>query len=244
MLQLLYHNALIRFAFVLFVFGMIFILIVLPVEVGVLWLKILFGTVAFLIILAFIQEIVYIRSSKGKYLDLALLLIKTRELENILGFFGAEGKGLYEKANDLFNEDEAFLDEVLYIATARNEAMHGDAKINNIAELLKSTKRIKRFLMSHVLLSIRLYYYLSNIVVILYPFYLTFVLYFFNVTHSIGKLLASVSLLYIFNKIVRLKIGQRNYLIVVLLTFIYTVLIMYENGQYWYLFVDGVKNVF
>ena len=219
-----------RFAFVFLVVATLFIVITLPVDNSVIYLKLLFATVVFLLIVAFFQELVFLRSKEARYLDLALLLRKTSELEHILTLFGAEGKGLYEKTQSLFPDDTALLDEILLIATARNNAMHGDGKVKDIDELLQRSKEIKKFFLSHIPFSARLFDYMAKIAVILYSSYLTF-LFYTHYTQHLGKLLALFFVLYMVNDFLKLFFGNRNYLIFVTVTSVGII-------------IAGVKNVF
>jgi hypothetical protein len=243
LLRLLYHNSLLRMALGISLYAVVIIILIVPIKFAVVSLKILFFFILFLVVLALIQELLFLRSKGAKYLDLALLLRETRELEHILTLFGAKGKGLYDKTVDLFAEDEALLEEILMIANARNKAMHGDGRVENIKQLLKKSREIKRFFLSHISLVNKIFHYVADASVVLYSLYLTFVVY-HTATHSIGKLLLALLLFFELNKFLRLLFDDKWYIALLFLSSIFTVLMIVKNGLYWDMVMNGVQSVF
>jgi len=243
MLHLLYHNIFIRLALVLLISGILILFTIVPPELALFWLKILCLSVIFLIVVAIINEFLFLRSEQAKYIDLSLLLMKTRELENILGSFGAEGKGLYEKAEYIFPNDKELLNEVFFIAKARNDAMHGDAKIKNLKEVLEKSKKIKKYFLSIVPLSTRIINYIASFIVFANSGYLLTLTY-IKYTHDLGKLLLWFILFYTINSFFYKTFGAKNYLVIVFLVLLYSILLMYENGKYLFMLADRIKDAF
>jgi len=209
-------------------------------KLAVLLFKFLFLYVIVLVVVGVIKEFLFLRSEQAKYLNLVLLLIKTRELENILTFFRAEGKGLYEKAENIFSDDKELLKEILVIAKVRNKAMHGDAKIINIIEILAKVKQVKKSFLSYIPILRRITDKIAYFIIYATSIYLTYILY-THYTHDIGKLLLSFIISYIFLKT---NFRSRNYFLIVFLILVYSILLIYENGKYLYIVVNRLQDAF
>lgn len=77
------------------------------------------------------------------YHHLARLLIITKRMEHSLENMGAEGKGLWEKADSVEQYlPDGMMDNILKIADARNKAIHHNPKIDDINSILQQAKTI------------------------------------------------------------------------------------------------------
>lgn len=78
------------------------------------------------------------------YNDLAIIVEETRKLETFLDKQGGEGKGLWEKSDNLKEKlPSGITDRILCVALARNKAMHGSAQIDDIDLILNEIKFIQ-----------------------------------------------------------------------------------------------------
>jgi len=169
-------------------------------------------------ILSVIYEFIIFISYKER--NYAKILMITKECEHYLDMLGAEGKGLYEKAESL-TDDKKFLDEVLYVAEARNAVVHNE-KIQNFKQAYKAARRIKR--------EIKKIY--SKVLFRLWRFRLLFVffilvnlfsVYMFYKYHGLGGLFVALSIAFFTFKLLK----ELYFRLFFLVTIGYIVLIYY-----------------
>lgn len=91
-----------------------------------------------------LQELLFFINKKlYAYKELAKLIIYTRKIERGLENFGGKGKGMYEKAQSLQEYlPKSFLEDILFVAEARNNAIHGSSKIDEYKKIIDKAKNI------------------------------------------------------------------------------------------------------
>ena len=95
-------------------------------------------------------------SDVGKeYMDLVLLIRRTTKIESMLESLGGSGGGIWEKADSIRKQfPDNFMQKIIKIGIARNDAVHGDLQVKNInsvvqqcdeiLEILESKQRIEK----------------------------------------------------------------------------------------------------
>lgn len=91
-----------------------------------------------------LQELLFVKNKKlYAYKELAKLLIYTRKIERGLENIGGKGKGMYEKAQSLQKYlPQSLLEDIFFVAEARNNAIHGSSKIDEYKKIIDKAKNI------------------------------------------------------------------------------------------------------
>lgn len=103
-----------------------------------------------LFIIALIQELLFMMNKKVYvYKDLVSLLMITTKIEKTLENINGFGSGMFEKAQSIENKiNEKTLNEILYIAEVRNNAIHGSPEIKNINHVIERAKIVLKEIQS------------------------------------------------------------------------------------------------
>jgi len=244
MLQLLYRNFFIRLAFMLLICIFICAPILCEVEKVIILFNLLFLVVFLLFFIAFFQEMFFLMSSRKAYFNLAVLISETRKLESLLSSLGGEGKGLYEKAESLLGENHKLLSDILLIATARNEAMHGDPKVQNLKELLVIIKDVeKKIMKKYFSESYYLFRIVSKIALYTTPLVLVFFINFYGIT-DIGKLIFVFTVYFIFNKFFYDVFSSKTFLVMNVFMIFISGWFLYDKGENILKFFNWIEHVF
>jgi len=142
----LYHNSYNRLAF--------YLLLITPLFIGAYASNIekalfmMLGASLLFLLFGILQTLFLLMNRKlYAYKDLTKLLMITKEIEEYLESLGAQGKGVFEKAKSVEEYlQEGMIDDILEIATSRNNAIHGNPFIKNAQETLHKAKSIRKYL--------------------------------------------------------------------------------------------------
>ena len=203
----LYHNSYSRLAF--------YLLLITPLFIGVYAsniekaLFIMLGTSLLFLLFGILQTLFLLMNRKlYAYKDLTKLLMITKEIEEYLEALGAQGKGVFEKAKSVEEYlPQEMIDNILEIATSRNNAIHGEPSIKNAQETLNKAKSIRKYLK-------RMFKgntFLRVITYILHTIFVTFTMMFAYEYRLIGASLLALFVSYFVSKFYLNAVGQVIY---------------------------------
>lgn len=185
-----------------------------------------------LLSIALVQTLLLFQNKRlYAYKDLTMLILITKKIEAELESYGATGKGVYEKAKSLKEYlPQEMLKEVYAIADARNRAMHGEPSIENTAIHIKNAKEILKILRSLSSTNYKLFYYISHLILMLIT--LIGALYFLE-HYTLGQSLLFSLLVFYANKIILMKLGVKNYTLLIMgATVLLIGLMYYKRGDF------------
>ena len=89
-------------------------------------------------------------SNLGKeYMDLVRLIRRTTKIESTLESLGGSGGGIWEKSDSIRKQfPDDFMQKIIKIGIARNDAVHGNLQVENIDSVVKQCDEILEILES------------------------------------------------------------------------------------------------